>query len=435
MRRRARPGGGRQLEVTIEGVGARGDGYARHEGAMIYVPLTLTGDRVRIRVTGARAGGAKGEIIELLSEGPGRREPPCPHFGPCGGCALQHMDPDVYGAWKDSLLPQALAHRGLEDVPIAPLVRIPPATRRRAVLAAVRRGKRVLLGFHERQSRAVVDLSTCLLLTPRLDALLPALRAALAEVLPENSDAAVTVTDTQEGPDVLITAPGQPGLRAREALTGFAEAADLARLSWREAEDGEAPGPAEPVVVRRPPRLQFGAVTVEPEPGAFLQPSAEGQAALTEAVLACLPARCEKIAELYCGSGAFTFPMSEKARVLAVDGAGEAVAALWAAARRADLAGRIAVEVRDLAREPLMPEELTPYDAVVFDPPRAGAREQAHQLAESQVPVVIAVSCNPNSFARDARILVDGGYTLDEVTPLDQFPWSGHLELVAKFTR
>ncbi len=435
MRRRARPGGGRQLEVTIEGVGARGDGYATVDGAIVYVPFTLTGDRVRVRVTGARAGGAKGEVIELLTEGPGRAEPPCPHFGPCGGCTVQHLDPEAYVAWKAALLPQALAHRGFKDVRIAPMVRVAPGTRRRAVLAAVRRGGRVLLGFHERQSHAVVDLTTCLLLTPRLAALLPSLRLALAEVLADSASAAVTLTETEEGPDVLIGAPGQPGLAAREALVRFAETADLARLSWREAGDEGIANPAEPVVVRRPPRVRFGAVSVEPAPGAFLQPSVAGQAALSEAVLAYLPAPCEKIADLYCGSGAFTFPLSARARVLAVDAADEAVAARWATAPRADMAGRLAVELRDLAREPLLAEELAPFDAVVFDPPRAGAREQAVQLAGSKVPRVIAVSCNPNSFARDARILADGGYRLLEVTPVDQFAWSGHLELVAKFVR
>jgi len=436
MRRRARPGGGRQHEVTIEGVGARGDGYTTLEGAIHYVPFTQTGDRVRIRVTGARAGGAKGEVIELLAEGPGRTEPPCPHFGPCGGCALQHLETESYAAWKASLLPQALAHRGFKDVNIAAMVRVPPGTRRRAVLAAQRRGNRVRLGFHERQGHAVVDLTACLLLTPRLEALLPALRQVLAEVLPDSPRAAsVTVTDTDEGPDVLITAPGQPNLSAREALTGFAAAADLARLSWCETLSGEGTNPVDPIVVRRPPRLHFGTVPVEPAPGAFLQPSAAGQAALTEAIVSYLPDSCEKIADLYCGSGAFTFPLSARARVLAIDGAGEAVAALWSATRRADMADRIAVEVRDLAREPLLAGELSAFDTVVFDPPRAGAREQAVHLAESGVTTVIAVSCNPKTFARDARILADGGYALVEVTPVDQFPWSGHLELVAKFIR
>ncbi len=435
MRRRARPGGGRHLEVTIEGLGARGDGYATLGETIVYVPYTQTGDRVRIRLTGTRAGSAKGEVLELLVEGPGRTEPPCPHFGPCGGCALQHLETETYSAWKAALLSQALAHRGFDKVAIRPMVRIPPGTRRRAVLAAEKQPAGVLLGFHGRASHAVIDLSTCLLLTPALTALLPALRGVLAKVLAEGARAEVTATETETGTDILIAAPGQPNLAARQALASFAEEADLARLSWAEAGREGRAGPPEAVVARRPAHLHFGAVAVEPPAGGFLQPSAAGQAALCDAVLDYLPGGCGAAVDLFCGCGTFTFPLSAQSRVLAVDSAEAAVAALWAAARRADLAARVAVEVRDLDRAPLLADDLADFDVALFDPPRAGAREQAVQLAASKVPAVIAVSCNPNSFARDARILVNGGYDLVEVTPVDQFPWSGHLELVAKFKK
>ena len=435
MRRRARPGGGRQHEVTIEGVGARGDGYAQLGGDIVYVPFAVTGDRVRLRVTGQRAGGVKAEITELLSEGSGRTEPPCQHFGPCGGCALQHMADSTYAAWKSALLPQALAHRGFEDVEIKPMVRIPPGTRRRAVLAALRRGGRVQLGFRGRESHTIVDLKECLLLTPALAGLLPQMRGVLAEVLPEGAGAELHLTETETGSDIVIASPGQPNLAAREALARFAQEADVARLSWAEAGSKGEAGDAEPMLVRRPPRVTFGATPVEPAPGGFLQPSVAGERALSDAVLGYLPEVCETVADLYCGCGTFSFPLSGRARVLAADATDRSVAALWAAARRADLASRIAVEVRDLEREPLLPAELARFDAVVFDPPRAGARAQAQELAASKVPVIVAVSCNPNSFARDARILVNGGYRLEEITPVDQFPWSGHLELVAEFAR
>ena len=440
MRRRARPGGGRQHEVTIEGVGARGDGYATFNGEIIYAPLTLAGDRVLLRVSGSRRGGATAELIELLAEGPGRTEPPCPYFGRCGGCALQHMEAAHYADWKAALLPQALAHRGFSGVPIRPLTSVPPGTRRRAALAAIRHGGKVRLGFHGRESHDLVDIEACLLLTPALGALLAPLRQVLGTILGNGQRAEVHVTETETGTDILFVAKGQPGLAAREALAAFANACDVARLSWAEAAgDGPAQHRAasepEPILVRRAPRITLGGVTVEPVPGGFLQPSREGEAALTEAVLAYLPAACEAVVDLFCGAGTFTFALSGRARVLAVDGTDSAVAALWAAARRADLASRIAVEVRDLAREPLLAEELSDFSAVVFHPPRTGAREQARELAKSGVPTVIADSCNPNSFARDARILVDGGYRLIEVTPVDQFPWSGHLELVAQFSR
>ena len=440
MRRRARKGGGRQLEANIEGLGARGDGFASPDGRLVFVPFTVAGDRVRLRLTGTRAGGFKGEVLELLEEGPGRAEPPCPHFGVCGGCALQHLTDEAYARWKQGLVAQALARRGFSAVPVQPMIRIPPGARRRATLAASRRGSGVALGFHGRESHAVVNIETCLLLTPRLMGLLPPLRQALSPLLQAREVAAVTVTGTEDGPDLLVVSAQAPGLEAREALAAFAEGQDLARLSWAaRAKAGEALEP-EPVVLRRPPTLRFAGVPVEPPPGGFLQPTAAGEAALVERVLSYLPEGAAAVADLYAGCGTFTFPLATfplagRARVHAVERDQAALAALWSGARKADLAGRITVETRDLARAPVTAEELEGGDCVVFDPPRAGAREQAAEIARSSVPAAIAVSCNPNSFARDARTLVDGGFTLVEVSPIDQFPWTGHLELVASFRR
>ncbi len=438
MRRRARRGGGRQVELVIEGLGARGDGFASLDGRPVFVPFTLTGDRVRLRLTGERGSGYKAEMLELLEEGPGRVEPPCPHFGTCGGCALQHLSDAAYGEWKQGLLRQALAQRGLHEIPIAPLVRIAPGSRRRATLAAVLAGDRVVLGFHGRESHQVVDLASCLVLTPGLTALLPALREALAPLLAPREVAALTLCETETGVDVLIVSETAPNLAAREALAALAEAQDLARLSWAARPAvGAAPEP-EPVVVRLAPSLLFSGVPVAPPPGGFLQPTVQGEAALVERVLAYLPEGAETIAELYAGCGTFTFPLakfSETVRVHAIERDEAALAALWAAARQADLAGRITVTAQDLARMPVLAEDLEGGDCVVFDPPRAGAREQTTEIARSSVPAAVAVSCNPKTFARDARILIDGGFTLVEVTPIDQFPWTGHLELVAKFRR
>jgi 23S rRNA (uracil1939-C5)-methyltransferase len=435
MRRRARKGGGRQLEARIEGLGARGDGFASLDGRPVFVPFTVAGDRVRLRLTGTRAGGLKGEVLELLEEGPGRTEPPCPHFGVCGGCALQHLTDAAYARWKQGLVAQALARRGFGEVPVQPMIRIPPGTRRRATLAATRTETGVTLGFHGRESHAVVDLETCLILTPRLMSLLPPLRQALAPLLQARETAAVTLTETEEGPDLLVVSAQGPGLAAREALAAFAEGQDLARLTWAaRAKAGEALEP-EPVVLRRPARLDFAGVAVEPPPGGFLQPTAAGEAALVERVLSYLPEAAAAVADLYAGCGTFTFPLAGRARVHAVERDEAALAALWSGARKADLAGRITIEARDLARAPVTAEELAGGDCVVFDPPRAGAREQAAEIARSTLPAAIAVSCNPNTFARDARTLVDGGFRLVEVTPIDQFPWTGHLELVASFRR
>ncbi len=432
MRRRSRPGGGRQVEVTIEGIGGRGDGVATFEGKPVFVPQTVPGDRLRVRLTSDKGGGWRGEPVELLAEGPERQEPPCGHFGPCGACQLQQLDDARYAEWKRGLLLDALARQQLEAAEVAPLQRVPPQSRRRANLAAVRQGGRIRLGFHERMSRRVVDLQECHVLHPALFALLAPLRTLFAGLLRDGQTAEVTACLTETGADLLLQLPQAPDLAGREAATAFAEAQDLARLSARVADAPQA----EPLCLRRPPVLTCGGVAVSPPPGGFVQPTAEGEAALVEAVLAALPEAPGRIADLFSGCGSFSFPLAARARsLLAVEGDEAALAALWSAARHAGLAGPVDIAARDLARRPLRPEELAGFDAVVFDPPRAGAREQAQHLAASEVPRVVAVSCNPVSFARDARLLVEGGYRLERILPLDQFPWTAHLELVAAFSR
>lgn len=430
MRRRARRGGGRQVEVTVESLGARGDGVTQLDGKPVFLPMTLPGDRVIARIQGERGGGLKAEVVELLETGPNRVEPPCPHFGPCGGCTVQHLAPAPYGDWKRDLVVQALERRGFSGDLVQPLRRIEPGTRRRMSLRAAKQGKKVRLGFNGRESHVIVDLETCLLVTPGLRALLAPLRAALADVLTEREQADIVATETRNGLDLLIVSAARLDLQARERWAAFAEAQDLARLSWRHPEEE-----SEPVTVRRTPQVSFGGTAVEPVPGGFLQPSVEGEEILTELVMALVPDTAETIADLFSGAGTFTFPLAQRGRVHAVEGDERAVAALWSAARRADLANRITVEQRDLMRQPVGAEELEGGDCVVFDPPRAGAKDQAFELSDSSIPTIVAVSCNPNTFARDARTLVEGGYELTEVTPVDQFPWSGHVELVAGFKR
>lgn len=435
MRRKPRPGGGRQIEVTIEALGARGDGLAKFDGRPVFVAQALPGERMRVRLLGARAGGRRGEILELIEASPARRAPPCPQFGACGGCSLQHLDDDAYVRWKRERVVQALARRGFHAAPVAPLVRIAPGSRRRAVLSAAVGGEGegtpvVRLGFLHRESHRVADLASCLVLTPGLVALVAPLRAALAPLMVGGERWSLTVSETEAGVDLCLAAGRPPALRDREALAAFAESHDLARLCWRHG--GEA---AEPIAVRRPPVVTFGRVAVTPPPGGFLQPSRAGEAALAALVLEAVPGDAARIADLYSGCGTFTFRLAERAAVSAFEGDATALAALDAAARRAGLAGRVSAQQRDLARQPLSVEELDPFACVVFDPPRAGAKAQAETIARARVPRVVAVSCEPATFARDARILADGGYRLTSVVPLDQFAWSGHVELVAVFDR
>lgn len=436
MRRKARRGGGRQVEVTIESLGGRGDGVAEVDGRPVFVPFALPGERLRVRLVGEHAAGLRAEPIELIDPSPERVEPPCLHFGPCGGCALQHMAEDAYVRWKQDLAGQALGRQGLSGNVVAEMVRVPERSRRRATLAARRRGSGLALGFHGRASHAVEDVESCRILSPGLMALLPPLRAALPSVLEERETADVMLLDSESGADVLIVSARPPGLQAREALAAFARDCGIARVSWAPAARGRGGfGEPEPVAARAAPTVTFAGVAVEPPPGGFLQPTVEGEAALTEAVVGWLSDAEGPVADLYAGCGTFTFAMARRRRVHAVEGNEASLAALARAARRHDLAGRVSAEARDLARQPLEPEELADSAAVVFDPPRTGAKPQAGMLARSAVPVVIAVSCNPATFARDARILVDGGYRLEAVRPVDQFPWSPHLELAALFRR
>lgn len=429
--KRRPPAEPREFDVAITDIGARGDGLATVEGARLFVPLTVAGDRVRVRVTDpldaatAKGEGVRADLLAVLEPGPGRGDPACRHFGRCGGCTLQHLSADAYRAWNVSLVQGCLVRVGLGDTPLEPLACTPPGARRRARLAALKRGKRVWLGFNERQSHRLVDLEECPVLTPRLFALVEPLRALLAVVLPDGDGCDIVLNDLEGGIDLLLVGPRRLDRAARDALAGF-EPDAVARIAWK-ADDRSG---VEPVANRRPAAIRFENVPIVPPPGAFLQASAAGEAALVEAVRGAIGG-AGRVADLFAGIGTFSIPLSEQNAVHAVEGDAEAVAAL----SRVVQGRRLTVERRDLFEQPLTAKELGRFDAVVFDPPRAGAAAQAETLAASKVPLVVGVSCNPATFARDARKLVDGGYRLTTVRPVDQFLWSAHVELVGVFTR
>lgn len=426
---------GRRATLAIESLGAQGDGIGRLDGRAVYVPTTVPGDQVEVTIEGPKGEGLAGRLVTVLAPGPGRTAAPCRHFGDCGGCAVQHLDAAAYRGWKSALLPAALARRGFADPPLRPLIAIAPGTRRRAVMSAQRRDGRTRLGFHARARHRIVDLAECPILVPALAALLAPLRAVLDRVLPAGGSAEILAAQTDSGCDLLIAGAAAPALDGRQALAAFAEAEDVARISWTPAA-GAVP---EPIVLRRAPVVRFGGVPVVPPPGPFLQPSLEGEAALLGAVreAAGVAGHADRrVADLFAGCGTFSLPLAAAgARVHAVDGSAPAIEALLAAARAGGLGLRVEAERRDLESRPLLPAELAAYDAVVFDPPRAGARAQSEAIARSTLPRAVAVSCNPATFARDARILVDGGFGIDWIQPVDQFPWTGHLELVAAFSR
>jgi 23S rRNA (uracil1939-C5)-methyltransferase len=417
------------VTLVIERVGARGDGIACHAGRPVYVPFAAPGDRIAARLGERRGDGRAGVLVTLLAPGE-RAAPRCPHFGHCGGCALQHLAEGAYVAAKEEQVAAALRQHALPADVLRPLRRVPPGTRRRArlLLRQPRRGA-ALAGFNARMTHDVVDMRQCAVLHPALVALTAPLRALAPLLWPEGGAGAATLTLADSGVDLLLDLGAPPDLARLEALAAFAEAQDLARLAWRAREGGAAV----PVAIRRPPRVVLSGVAVDLPEDAFLQASAEAEALLVAEVAAGIRG-ARRIADLYAGLGTFSFALAPGAQVHAVEGARPAAAALAAAAARAGLP-QVGAHCRDLEARPLLADELARFDAVVLDPPRGGARAQSAALAQARVPRIAAVSCNPASFARDARILVDGGYRLTRVQPIDQFVWSPHVELVASFER
>ena len=420
---------GEHPEVTIQSIGARGDGVAKLGAARLFVPLTVPGDRLYVRIIGRRGDDLVGTPVEWIAPA-ARAEPPCPHFGDCGGCQLQHLPAAQYRAWKRQQVQMALARQGLDGIRIEPLVNGHPGARRRVRFAFDWRGAARPLGFRERSGHRIVDVDVCPVVTPGLVALLPALRALLARLDLARRSGEVQITASGSGIDLeIIGAP--PSLADREALAAFARAHDLARISW--CSDGITE--SEPIVQRRAPTALFGQVQVELPPGAFLQATEAAEGAIRHAIGRAI-GEAGRIADLFAGCGTFSLPLAAAGCTAhAIERDPAMLAALEQAARRAGLAARITTERRDLQRAPLAGAELERFDALVVDPPRGGARAQAETLAASQVARLAMVSCNPATFARDARILIGGGYQCLWVQPIDAFLWSSRLELVGAFAR
>jgi len=415
------------VELAIERVGARGDGIAQYRGDPVFVPFTVPGDHVRARLGARRHGGREGFVVDWLASGPGRGAPPCRHFGTCGGCALQHLDHESYQRIKLGALLSALERVGIDPGVVGPMRLVPPERRRARLGISSPRDPRLpaRVGYRERFRHNLVDLRECPVLEPALFALIGRLPQVARDLIPPGGSAEATLTRTDSGIDLLMEAAERPELSACEVLARFAEECDLARIVWRS-------GPDELVVVeRRPVRVLLSGVAVPFPPGAFLQASPSAEMILVEEVLSAVgPAR--PAVDLFAGLGVFAFALACDGPVHAVEGDVGTAAAL---ARAAADHPRATVERRDLARNPLPADALSRYAAAVFDPPRAGAARQAEALAASAVATVIAISCNPASFARDAATLVSGGYRIERVTPVDQFVWTPHLELAATFRR
>jgi 23S rRNA (uracil1939-C5)-methyltransferase len=406
-----------RVETRIVRLGAQGDGIAEDGGEPVYIPFTLPGERIAARIDGTR-----GALLEVIEPSPERIAPVCRHFGACGGCALQHWDAGRYRDWKRERVVEALAQQRI-TAEVEPVLAFPAHSRRRAAFTAVRAGREVLFGFRRALSHEVIDIGECPILMPRLEAALPALRTICVALL-QAGEARVIVTVCEGGLDVLIEPDGRQRASLAPSLAGLAQQAGIVRLAWR----------SDILFSTGPARVSLSGVMADLPPAAFLQAVPEAEQAM--AALVCEGAgKARKVADLFSGLGTFTFALARKSAVTAVESEPTLLAALSAAARHATGLKPIATLRRDLMREPLSWQELHPFDAVVFDPPRAGAIAQAQALAKSKVPRVVAVSCNPATFARDARALIDGGYRLVRVTPVDQFVFSPHVEVVAWFAR
>lgn len=395
-------------EITIDALGQQGDGIAEMEGGRVFVPFTLPGERVEIAREGER-----GTLLRVIVPSPDRVVPESPYFGRCGGCALQHMAPGAYAAFKRELVVSALTQVA-PDVPVAPLVPAWGSGRRRATLHV----RKDAAGYMRARSHDVLDIEACAILVPMLRSAAPRIGRALHRLA---GDCDVHFTATDSGIDLSIRSPRK---LKPAALAEFARTHRLARVTFN----------GDTMFMAQPPQVTMGRAQVELPPGSFLQATALAEDELGRLVLEGLGG-AKKVADLFCGLGPFALRIAPGARVFAADSDRAAVAALDKAARHATGFKPLETRVRDLFRDPLAPIELQAFDAVVFDPPRAGAEAQARELAQSRVKTVVGVSCDPRSFARDAAILIGGGYRLMQVTPVDQFAYSAHVELVGVFRR
>jgi len=407
--------------LVIDRLGHLGDGVVDGAAERIFVPGALPGETVEVGNVSGHPD--RRQLLRIETASTERVTPLCPHFGVCGGCAVQHLETAAYRKWKRDLVLAALQQEGIE-APVADLVDAHGEGRRRAVFHA--RGTRDVLevGFSAARAHRIVAIDRCPVLAKSLDGALEAAWAIAEVLLPAKKPLDIQVTATDAGLDIDVRGSGALTAQLVAALAKVASARDIARLTRH----------GELVAQSRPPTLWIGKAALQLPPAAFLQATAAGEATLARFVLtACVGAK--NVADLFAGIGPFTLRLAERARIVAADNDKDALAALKRAATTTPGLKPVDIDVRDLFKNPLLPSDLDGFDAVVFDPPRQGALAQSRALAASRVPVVVAVSCNPGTFARDVRLLIDGGYRLTSVIPVDQFRYSAHVEIVARLEK
>ena len=408
--------------LAITRLAHRGDGVADTPAGPVFVPYTLPGETVEVEHVPGDPG--RRHLLRVETASPERIEPFCPHFGVCGGCAIQHWTPARYGEWKRGLVIAALAQAGL-DAPVDELIDAHGDGRRRATFHARQSARGIIeVGFAALRAHHIIGIDRCPVLAPSLDGAIAAAWAIAEALAPQKKPLDIQTTATDAGIDVDVRGSGPLNSARMGVLARLAATHKLARLTRH----------GELIAQRNPPTVMIGRAQVALPAGSFLQATAAGEAALARLVASHVGG-AKTIADLFCGVGPFALRLAEQSRIGAFDADADAIAALKQATNMTPGLKPIEAETRDLFRRPLMAQELKRFAAVVFDPPRQGAEAQARELAKSTVPTVVAVSCNPATLARDVRILVDGGYRLTAVTPVDQFRHSAHVEIVAKLER
>ena len=402
-------------EFNITRLGHRGNGITQNG---YYAPMTLPGEVVRARYNGKSL-----NDINVIEPSSYRVQPPCIHFKTCGGCQLQHASDEFISRWKVSIVKQSLAAHGISTV-LHECVTSPVGSRRRATFSARRTKKGAMVGFHARSSKIIVEISNCPLIQNDLLAALPIIEDLASIATSRKGELRAQVTKSQAGLDIAMDGCKKLDGHMRASLSKVAEAHKLARLTCDK----------EVVAMHQIPSQRFGAATVVPPPGSFLQATKEGQEHLQKTVKKILK-DAELVVDLFSGCGTFSLPIAEKSEVHAVELDKEMLSALDKGWRRARGLKRVSLETRDLFRRPLLPDELDRFDAAVIDPPRAGAEKQVANLCKSRIKTIVYVSCNPVTFARDAALLIENGYDLQFVETVDQFRWSYHIELVGGFSK
>lgn len=429
MSKRPRPAGTQTL--NIHDIGPKGDGIARGRHGNVFIERGLPGDEVEAKLWRGDDDVTRGSIERILTPSPHRTEPECPLYNRCGGCSLQHASNDFYRDFKMDIVGNAMAKAGLHCEVAAPIF-CPPRTRRRATFAAFLQNGKLTMGYYKRRSHDIVDVPDCMIVHPDILNWRTKITPHLKKIIKDSRPCDVFIQMIDGSAEIVITGPvgrkGTPELTVREAMGEMARETGLARISWRMKWMDEP----DVIVQMRPMLAKFGPLAVPLPPNAFLQPTAEGQKALVDTVIGFMPELKPNamVADLFCGCGTFTGPLLDTgAQVAGFDIGG--INAL----NKAKGAHKLSATERDLFKDPLRREELNRYEVVILDPPRAGCREQTLELARSKVKHAIFVSCNPATFARDARLLIDGGFKMSDIQVVDQFVYSHHVELVAKFTR